>query len=79
MVAERKPMNAEELIELCKGLDWISEGLEGNPGAAKLRATFTIVQLTVTELAVHLSKGLELSEALRQTALGTLPLGQSTN
>lgn len=82
-------MNVDELLKVSEGLSWVAEQLRELPDVkseveseVKLNAVLasgqcSIAQLIVTELVVHLSQGLKLSEALQRTAVGALSLDGS--
>ena len=70
-------MNAEELVKISDGLGWIVERITSMPDKTEDAAIAAMAcaqaQLIVTELAVHLSRGVDPYETLKLASVGVLP------
>lgn len=71
-------MNSEQLLNAADALAWVSLRLKELPESREdaLSASLhcTIANMIVVELAKHLAEGVDPYEALRLSAIGSLPL-----
>lgn len=75
-------MTVDELLKVSEGLSWVSARLaalpENRDEAVQASLMCAMANVVVSELAKHLSEGVEPYEALRRTAIGDLAVPEST-